>query len=93
MSLPSLSLSAPSAATATSGANGNVSRLGTTQTSGGDPGNRGFINNFAAAGASLTADQGINPPALDPSRYTWLIPILLIGAIVGLVVWRKYGPR
>ena len=58
----------------------------------GGAGSRGFTNNVAFPGASLNADQAINPPALALKDWsTWLIVGGLV--LVGFVVWRRYGAR
>lgn len=52
-------------------------------------GNRGFINNFAAKGSSLNADQGINPP--EGGSFSWRKVAFYLGAAaVGWFVWKRF---
>ena len=68
--------------------NDSTTNAGSTGSAGG--GNRGFINNFAAAGASQTNDQGINPPIASGKSYATLLWVIGgAGALILLLMIAK----
>lgn len=78
---PSLQMS--SSATATGGRLDNaVDQLARNEAAG----NRGFINNFAAAGAHQSPD--VNGPAFNPGMWTWILPLAL-GAVAAWWIFRR----
>jgi len=85
--IPSLDLTGGAggaAGPATSGQNAAQTAAAGSGTSG----NRGFQNNFAAAGANLKADAGINGPA--GSGFPWMWAALAAVAIALWWVLRKH---
>lgn len=54
-------------------------------------GNRGFINNVAFPGASLTADQSINPPIVagTVAKLPWILAGVA-ALVIAIAVARRY---
>lgn len=52
-------------------------------------GNRGFVNNFAGGGSSLSPPD-INGGVISPGILAWALPLAALALIVGLIIWRKH---
>jgi hypothetical protein len=57
-------------------------------------GNRGFVNNFAAQGASVAATDPINGPAFTGGIMAYVWPVLaVVGIVLAIKIWRHHGAR
>jgi hypothetical protein len=82
--MPSTSTSSTATATAT----GSVGDVGQSGTAGGGGGGRGFTNNVAFPGATLTASQPINGAAMNVGGIGTVALVVAAVAIGGFLLWR-----
>ncbi len=60
-------------------------------TSGQSGGNRGFVNNFAGGGSSLSAGDPINGPLLNSGIWAYILPFAAVAlVIVAIRIWKHH---